>query len=135
MLKIILPGRVPSKKNSRRPFIRNGRMLNFSSKAYEEWHKEQSLYLDTQAIAKIDPPYRLTTTFFAPTNRSQDNSNAFESVADLLVECGILEDDNWFLLQECVQKFGGVDRQNPRVEIVIEHLENGVEKPLKRGKK
>lgn len=38
---------------------------------------------------------------------------------DLLVDCGILPDDNWYICGDIRLKFGGVDAQNPRTEITI----------------
>jgi hypothetical protein len=38
---------------------------------------------------------------------------------DLLVDCGIIEDDNWFVVPEVRAKFGGVDKDNSRAEITI----------------
>ena len=38
---------------------------------------------------------------------------------DLLVDAGVIEDDNWFIIPEISLKFGGIDRQNPRCEISI----------------
>jgi hypothetical protein len=43
---------------------------------------------------------------------------------DLLVDAGIIDDDNWYVVPEVRFKFGGVDRLNPRAEITIELYEN-----------
>jgi hypothetical protein len=38
---------------------------------------------------------------------------------DALVEFEILEDDNYNFVNEIVYKFGGVDKDNPRCDVVI----------------
>lgn len=38
---------------------------------------------------------------------------------DLLVDAGILADDNWFVVPQLKLRFGGKDKINPRCEIII----------------
>jgi len=82
---------------------------------HENWHADGIKQLLGQK--KIPNNTFLTYTFFAPDKRKGDISNKLESVNDLLVDCGILEDDNWFVLGDYRVKFGGIDRLCPRVEI------------------
>ena len=49
-----------------------------------------------------------------------DLSNKAESIMDLLVDNGVIEDDNWFEVPALASTFGGVDKANPRAEVVIE---------------
>lgn len=119
---IILPGRVPSKKNSRRNFVTaSGRQMSLPSESYEEWHEISSWELKKQ----IKKPLRLsdvkiTLIFYPPDRRIGDLTNKAESVMDLLVDNEILKDDNWFVVKRNCQIFGGIDKENPRVEITIE---------------
>ena len=62
---------------------------------------------------------RLEMILYASTKRKADLSNRFESIADLLVDAGIIEDDNYFVVPEVLMKFGGIDKTNPRAEITI----------------
>lgn len=57
--------------------------------------------------------------FYPSTRRKADATNKAESIMDLLVDAGIIEDDNWFIVPELSLKFGGVDKLNPRAEIII----------------
>ena len=41
---------------------------------------------------------------------------------DLLVDAGVLPDDNWFVVDTALLKFGGVDKENPRVEVEIKTI-------------
>jgi hypothetical protein len=116
----ILPGSVPAKKNSRTPFIRNGRIMNFPNKRYVAWHKE-SFY----ALKALGLPCKeleravLIVTFYQKDRRSRDLSNQFESIADLLVDYKFLKDDNCFILGEGTFRMGGIDRECPRAEIEV----------------
>lgn len=113
---ITIKGRIPSKKNSRQPFIRNGRIMNFPSKKYTEWHTDASWQLKGQP--KIDNIFSsLDLTFYFPDNRRTDLTNKAESVMDLLVDNGLLEDDCWQVIPRLHLQCGGVDKKNPRVEI------------------
>ncbi len=66
--------------------------------------------------SKID---RIELIFYPSTKRKADATNKAESVMDLLVDAGIIEDDNWFVVPEVRPKLGGIDKDNPRVEITI----------------
>lgn len=88
---------------------------------HEAWHTEQLYALRGAKIAPIRGVCSMVCTFYPKTKRASDLSNKFESVADLLVDAGIISDDNWFVLSEVVLRFGEVDKDNPRVTIVIDH--------------
>ena len=112
---ITLLGRVPSKKNSRIS-TRSGR--TFPSKKYTEWHKDASMQLLGKKPILSNTP--ITFIIYPPDSRNADLSNKWESVADLFVDNGIFEDDNWFVLDDVHMLFGGVDKKNPRAEIFID---------------
>ena len=113
---IILKGNVPSKKNSKQ-IIRNrktGKPLMISSGNYLSW--EETKLWELKKYKKIDAK-KITITFYPPTNAISDLTNKTESVMDLLVTGGLLKDDNWFIIPELSLKFGGKDKENPRVVI------------------
>ena len=62
----------------------------------------------------------MAMTIFAKDKRRFDLSNRFESVADLLVDCGVLADDSVDVLPDVRMIYGGIDRTKPRAEIEIE---------------
>lgn len=112
-----LTGNIPSKKNSKIMvcFGKSPRLL--PSKNYKDWHTEASkqIALQTPQFApQHDFPLKstqsITITLYAPTKRLYDLTNKAESVNDLLVDCGILEDDNYQVIPELILKFGGVDK-------------------------
>ena len=123
-MKFFIYGNVPSKKNSRVPFVRNGRMMNFPSKNYVKWHKEALLQLKTNLF--YSQSVNIVITLYVPTKRKSDLTNKAESIMDLLVDKGILQDDNYFCVPQILLKFGGVDREKPRAIIDIEIAETNL---------
>lgn len=107
MLEITLEGTIPSKKNSKRIVGRGKRMFIISSKNYLEWEKEKAdeIYGQPDEINAITTPIRLSITFSSSTKRKWDLSNKVESIQDLLVKVGVLEDDNWSIVQELEASF------------------------------
>ena len=119
MEKITILGQTPSKKNSRIN-TRSGR--SFPNKKYTEWHKSATKQLE--AIEPMDFNWimgikcEINYMFYVQDLRRRDVSNMLESINDLLVDVGILEDDNW----NCVRigwADAELDRKNPRAEITI----------------
>jgi len=69
---------------------------------------------------------RITYTIYKPTRRRYDVMNVASVVdkffQDALVESGVLEDDNYVIVPEVVGRHGGIDKNNPRVEVLVEEL-------------
>lgn len=120
---VSLKGRIPSKKNSKQMIHAKGRVFFIPSKQYAEWHREQSKELtETKRLKSAQLPIQEATiemkiTF--PDNIRADLTNKAESVMDLLVDNGILEDDNHKVCKKVVIESGGVDKQNAGVRITI----------------
>jgi hypothetical protein len=115
---IIISGRIPSKKNSKIMICRGPRPILLPSAAHKAWHTEQSYKLK-----KIKTPIEkctITANFYAPDNRATDLSNKWESIGDLLVDNGILKDDNWNVIVSLHLRYCGLDKENPRAELSIE---------------
>lgn len=113
----ILPGNVPSKKNSRQVFVKNGRIINIPSKRYKEWHDECSNILD--GFGSLYPPYEITLSFWMKDKRRSDLDNKMASVLDLLQDLEIIEDDCWQKLRSIKAVVGGVSKDFPRVKVEI----------------
>jgi Holliday junction resolvase RusA-like endonuclease len=113
----ILSGNVPSKKNSRQVFVKNGRIINIPSKRYKEWHDECSDMLD--GFGSLYPPYEITLTFWMKDKRRSDLDNKMASVLDLLQDLKIIEDDCWQKLRSIKAVVGGVSKDFPRVKVEI----------------
>lgn len=118
-----LKGRIPSKKNSRGVFCKNGRVINVPSKRYEEWHKDAEAQLLEQGIVKFDKPVRIDFKFIMPDKRRTDTDNKVSSLFDLCTDMEILEDDSWQKVRAFSVECLGVDKGKAGVEVLIEELE------------
>ena len=116
---LTLLGRIPSKKNSKRWLKRGGKLFLVPSEAYESWHDLQMLALKRLTPDEPLKHVAVSLTFYPPDRLRGDLSNKTESVMDLLVDAGILEDDNWFAVGNVHMRLGNVDPKRPRVEIEI----------------
>lgn len=98
-----LDGTIPSKKNNKQMFRnrKTGKFFPASSNKYKEWHQGASLQISLQknGIKDVKFPIQkcisLDVTLLYGTKRRADNTNKAESVHDLLVDVGILQDDDW----------------------------------------
>ena len=116
---ITLPGRVPSKKNSKRIIQAGGTPRLISSEAFLAWHEEMMLRIRSHRPKTPIVRASVAITFFAENKRRFDLSNAAESVMDLLADAGILADDSWVVVPELKLLFGGIEPEKARAEIQI----------------
>lgn len=104
ILTFTFEGNTPSKKNQKRPIIntRTKKMMFLPSLAHKAWHREALATMLLQK-ARLDARFpiqkckRVGVTLFYGDLRARDNSNTWESIADLLVDAGVLEDDSWLI--------------------------------------
>jgi Holliday junction resolvase RusA-like endonuclease len=125
-LTLQLYGNVPSKKNSKRRVQRGAHIFMVPSKNHEDWHAMQMAYIASSEFVReykchfpIVYTECVTLTFYPPDRRASDATNKAESVMDLLVDAGVLKDDNWFIVRKVTTGLGDVDKSRPRVEVEI----------------
>ena len=74
------------------------------------------------SLSKIEIHYKL----YPRTKRLCDVNNVCSAIdkffSDALVELGKLDDDNYLYLPKVIAEFGGVDKDDPRVEITIKEI-------------
>ena len=121
-MNITLIGRIPSKKNSKKIIQHGGRAFLVPSSNYTKWHKEAIKEVGVQCPGHMLPlqPKLVTLLFYPPDKIRGDLTNKAESVMDLLVDTGVLKDDNWFEIGAINLRLGQVDRVRPRVEVTID---------------
>ena len=68
----------------------------------------------------ICTPVNVRCLFYLPTRRRTDLVNLLQAVDDILVEAGILADDNYCIVAGHDGSRVYYDKQNPRTEIGIE---------------
>ena len=120
-MNITITGQVHAKKNSRDIFVKNGRIVNIPNKRYKEWEASAIDQLVTYRGC-ADGPVMVLCEFYHQDKRKRDIDNEMSSVLDMLVKKGLLSSDDCFVVQETHAVFGGIDKDNPRVEITIEEL-------------
>jgi|SRR5580704_5963309 Holliday junction resolvase RusA-like endonuclease len=96
----------------------------FKSKSYKEW----LLKCPSLKAFKINYPVILDYTFFWPDKRIRDVGNYSKGVTDFLVSQEVILDDNWHIVVCETLRSGGIDKENPRVEVVIHAAENNLKK-------
>lgn len=116
-----MQGNTPSKKNQKQIVYVRGRPLILPSKLHEAWHKDALNQLKLARIEALglEDIQIIICTVYPPTLRKYDLSNKFESIADLLVDYGLLADDNADILSKVLIFNGGKDASNPRAEVVL----------------
>lgn len=119
MKKVLLRGAIPSKKNSKKIVCRGAYPLVLPSSNYEKWHKLAMWEVKAQRVGRAEAIEKVEIVIFSPDRRRFDLTNKAESIMDLLVDVGILEDDNAFVCPQVILQFGGVDKVNPRAEVSI----------------
>lgn len=119
---IIIPGKFPGLNE----------YISASKKKKGNWNAGNSMKHKDQARIREYIPRGLryssqifiTYTFYEPnTRRDKDNiSGYFHKIfQDALIEAGVIPNDGWKTIWGFADYFG-VDRKNPRIEIVIEEV-------------
>lgn len=74
------------------------------------------------------PPFSFNYTVYPKNGRAFDVANVLSVIdkftCDALVELGIISDDNYKNIGRLTYQIGPQDKNCPRAELVIEHLEN-----------
>ena len=81
----------------------------------------------TVGMVNVDSmPFNFTYTVYPATNRRFDLANVCSIIdkftADALIEFGIIPDDSYKIIPEINYRFGGVDKENPRCELLINSI-------------
>lgn len=124
MLQLPLEIQISDKKK----FILN--LNNYRNAHYFTLNKAKRLYELAIApqITKLEcfESVRLIYTLYPKTSRRIDTNNVCSIVdkftCDCLVKMGKLQDDNYKHVVESTFRFGDVDKDNPRCELVIDNL-------------
>lgn len=74
-------------------------------------------------LPRFENPIKIHYKIFYENNRLFDIDNIVSVVSkfsqDALTELGVISDDNYKHIVQITGTFGGVDRENPRVEMII----------------
>ena len=88
---------------------------------------KKSIESQLNQFDKFTPPLKIKYTYYAKMNNNPDLDN-FIGVAkkffqDALSESGLIPDDNVHYIIANSEKYGGIDRENPRVEVEVNEVE------------
>jgi len=106
------------------------------SEAYERYTKAAKPFLQTiyRTVGSVASPVNLKCVFYLDRRRKGDLAGYLQAVQDLLVETGILADDNRNIVASVDGSAVLYDKENPRTEITVTKKEN-YEQWVSGGKK
>jgi len=98
--------------------------LNDAKKLMAEYVREALRDLEW----RFKPPLRFTYTVFPQNGRKFDLANVLSVIQkftdDALITAGLIKDDNYKVVRSINYRFGGIDKLNPRAELMIEEMED-----------
>lgn len=122
ILKITILGDPRTKKNSAQIFRNGSKPFISPSKAFKRYSEEFLWQVPKSAKICICGPVNACCVYYMATRRRVDLLNLLEASMDLLVEAGVLADDNSRIVAGHDGSRVRYDKDNPRVEIVIEDM-------------
>lgn len=105
-----------TKKNSSRIVRSKGRYFVIPSAAYKKFEKECDPHIPH---AHIDYPINIQAIYHMPTRHRIDLVNLHESLCDVLVKHGFIEDDNCNIVASMDGSRVIYDKNNPGIEVKI----------------
>ena len=119
MIKITIPLPPISKKNSQRILLnsRTGKPFIMPSAAYKDYEREAALFMPRGV--HINMPVNIKCLFYMPTRRKCDLTNLLEAIDDVLVNTGVIADDNYSIVESHDGSRVYYDKASPRTEIYI----------------
>ena len=121
---ITIYGELYSSKNSKRIVRFGDKMALIPSKAYMSSIKpiETQLCLNRykwlKEIENASKPLKVGFKIYRKTHRKSDYINLLQGLADLMVKCGWIKDDNMDEFLPVFEPYE-VDKNNPRTEIFL----------------
>ena len=121
IIELILKGRPITKKNSQIiALTKNGRRYVIQSPQYCAYEKDclqQIKYL--YRVETIIGNVSLQALYYMPTKFRPDLTNLLQATADILEKARVIENDKNIVSFDG-SRIGGIDKSNPRTEIIIE---------------
>lgn len=122
-MKIVLYGDPRTKKNSARILKAHAnRRIVAPSEAFMQY-QEKCLWQIKRPYNPITARVNVRCVYYMKTARRVDLANLIEATTDILVKSRVLEDDNSKIVAAHDGSRVELDRENPRVEIEIEEME------------
>lgn len=110
------------KKNSQQILTnhKTGRPFIAQSERYKKYERQVISFVISQGVppVAIDEPVAIIVRFYMPTKRRCDTVNLQEALWDILVDAGVLADDNRDIIA-WADAMTFYDKENPRTEVKI----------------
>lgn len=113
-----------TKKNSQQIITVHGRPIIIPSAQYKKYEKEAVGYIEPPETP-IDTPVEVQCHFYMATRRRVDLNNLLECATDVLVNAGVLADDNSNIVVSHDGSRVHHDKDSPRTEIIITEVGDG----------
>lgn len=123
MIEIILPGEPRTKKNSGQIIFTGGKPVLLPSKAYREYSQICAWRIPGWQKCRINYPVNMKCVYYMATRRKVDLVNLIEATCDILVDAGVLADDDSKIVVSHDGSRVLIDRDHPRAEITITEIE------------
>ena len=109
-----------TKKNSQQILkTKSGRSFIAPSAAYKNYAKAAMWYIRPRPLQPLTRALTVKCIFYIPTHRRVDLTNLLEAVDDILVERGVIADDNSTIVASHDGSRVRYDKEHPRTEIEI----------------
>lgn len=122
MITYTIPIEPRTKKNSQQIITAHGRPIIIPSAVYKKYEKEAMRYIESPDTP-IDYPVNVECHFYMGTRRRVDLTNLLECADDVLVNAGVLADDNSNIIVSHDRSRVHYDKESPRTEIFISRVE------------
>lgn len=124
-MEIVIQGQPRTKKNSSRIALINNRHVLLPSKAYKAYEKVALMQL--ARVQAVHSPVSVMCRYYLQ-NRAHwpDLVGLLQATSDILQAAGVIDDDKYIVNYDG-SMIAGLDKDNPRVEIIIHQItENSV---------
>lgn len=120
---LVISGQVPAQKNSKKVAYNKstGKPFIMTEARVKEWQS-----LAKKEVSQIEPlegAVEIEMVFYNKDARKRDLDNMMTSVLDVLKNTKIIDDDNCLVARRISGEFGGIDKENPRMECTIIRLD------------
>lgn len=123
-MKLIVKGNVKAKKNNKRVMYNKatGKPFIMTDRTTDDYLKDAVIQLRDQfkGYRISSYPISVQMVFYYPTKHRKDIDNSMTTILDCMKTAGVIEDDDCTHVNELYAFFGGYDKDNPRVEILLE---------------
>ena len=112
-----------TKKNHQqiRRNFKTGKPFISQSEQYRQYERDAGYFIPKGRTIKT--AVNVKCLFYMPTSRKVDLTNLLEATDDILVRYGLIEDDNYTVIQSHDGSRVFIDRENPRTEIEITEVQ------------